>query len=171
MKITNKTTVVEAMLILRDIDFLDQLDSVFCSVNIPEITYGQRIDMSNIKTWHDLLFIPQIIMKGLNDNEIMKLPFYDTYNFGMTVVKELERMYKRDEEAFKYTPTSEEVQAGYHQLNHGVFGTVDRIAQRLHINNHDDVFELPEKRVYAMLKIDFDNSMYQKRLNEISSKK
>lgn len=45
MKITNKTTIGDAILILKNIDFQDQLDASFVKVEIPEITYGQRIDL------------------------------------------------------------------------------------------------------------------------------
>lgn len=171
MNITNKTTVQDAILILKDIDFLDRMNEAFQKVDIPEMTYGQRIDLSEIRTWYDLLFLPQRILNGLSDSSIMLMPFYSAFNFGMSVVKELERMAKRDKETFKYNPTSEEIRAGYHNLDFGVFGIVDRIAQRMHIANHDDVFDIPEKRVYAMLHIDYKNAMYQRSLNELSKKK
>lgn len=93
----------------------------------------------------------------------------EVYNFGKSVYLELERLAIRDQKSFKYEPTSEEIKAGYNQVNHGVFGIVDTIARRMGIQ-HDDVFLLPEKRVFAMLKIDFDNMIYQKKLNKIISK-
>lgn len=169
MKLTNRTSVSDAIFILEDVDFLCKMDAIFTSVELPEITYGQRIDLSEIKTWKDLLFVPQKILRGLNDNSIMNMPFFEAYNYGMSVIDELSRMNKRDENSLKYNPTKEELKAGYNDLNHGIFGVVDKIAVRLHIS-HDEVFNLPEKRVFAILKIDFDNMMYQKRYNEIISK-
>lgn len=170
MKITDKTTVADGILILKDVDFLDRLETVFTLVEIPEITYGQRIDLSEIKTWNDLLFVPSKVLKGMDDDRILQMSFIETYNFGMSVVRELERMTVRDENTFKYAPTAEEVKAGFYGINHGVFGVVDRIAQRLSIP-HEAVFDLPEKRIYAMMKIDYDNGMYQRRLNQIISEK
>lgn len=170
MKITNKTTVTDAILILKDVDFLDQLNIGFVPVDMPEITYGQRIDLSEIKTWRDLLFLPSKVLKGMDDDTIMQMSFIDAYNFGMSVVRELESMTVRDENTFKYDPTFEEVKAGFYDIDHGVFGVVDRIAQRLSIS-HEAVFDLPEMRIYAMLKIDYDNGMFQRRLNKIVSEK
>lgn len=169
MKITNKTIVADGMLILKNVDFLDRLKTVFTPVEIPEITYGQRIDLSEIKTWEDLLFLPLKVLKGMDNAQVMQMPFIDVYNFGMSVVRELERMTVRDENTFKYEPTTEEVKAGFYNINHGVFGVVDRIAQRLSIS-HEAVFNLPEKRIYAMMKVDYDNSMFQRRLNQIINK-
>lgn len=169
MKITNKTTIGDAILILKNIDFQDQLDASFVKVEIPEITYGQRIDLSEIKTLQDLLFIPQKVLYNLTEDQVMYKSLLEVYNFGKSVYLELERLTIRDQKSFKYEPTSEEIKAGYNQVNHGVFGIVDTIARRMGIQ-HDDVFLLPEKRVFAMLKIDFDNMMYQKKLNKIISK-
>lgn len=170
MKITSKTTVADAVLILKDVDFLDQLNLAFDSVALPEITYGQRIDLSEIKTLGDLLFISMRVFKGLSEEKVMLMPLIEVYNVGISVAKELERMTARDENTFKYDPTSEEVRAGFYGIDHGVFGVVDRIAQRLSIT-HEAVFDLPERRVYAMMKIDYDNGMYQRRLNKIISEK
>lgn len=169
MKITSKTTIGDAILILKNIDFQDQLESSFVPVEIPEITYGQRIDLSEIKTLQDLLFVPQKVLYNLTEDQVMHKSLLSVYNFGRSIYRELERLAIRDQEAFKYEPTSEEIKAGYNQINHGVFGVVDSIARRMGMQ-HDEVFLLPEKRVFAMLKIDFDNMMYQKKLNKIISK-
>ena len=106
----------------------------------------------------------------MNEKEVMSKPFISVYNFGLSVYRELERMTVRDENTFKYKPTPEEVRAGFYGIDHGVFGVVDRIAQRLSIS-HEAVFDLPERRVYAMMKIDYDSGMYQRRLNKIISEK
>lgn len=170
MKITSKTTIEDVILMLKGVDFWDQLETVFSPVEIPELTYGQRIDMSSIDTRFDLLFVPQKVLLGLDEKEVMDKSFISVYNFGLSVYRELERMTIRDEKTFKYEPTSEEVKAGFYGVDHGVFGVVDRIAQRLSVS-HEAVFDLPEKRVYAMMKIDYDNGMYQRRLNKIISEK
>lgn len=169
MKITDKTTVGDALLVMKNVDFQDQMIP-FTQVELPEMTYGQRIDLSEIKTFLDLIILPSKILLGMNEDKIMAQGFIRCCNFGRSVVKELNRLAMRDQKAFKYQPSPEEVKAGYYDMNHGVFATVDRIAQRLSIG-HDDVFALPEKRVFAMLKIDFDNMIYRKKFNEIISKK
>lgn len=168
MKITSKTTIGDVILILKDVDFWDRLETVFSPVKIPELTYGQRIDLSSIHTRYDLLFIPQKVLLGLDEKKVMNKSFISVYNFGLSVYRELERITARDENTFKYEPTSEEVKAGFYGIDHGVFGVVDRIAQRLSIS-HEAVFDLPERRVYAMMKIDYDIGMYQRRLNKIIS--
>lgn len=169
MKITSKTTIEDVILMLKGIDFWDQLETVFIPVKIPELTYGQRIDLSSMNTRYDLLFIPQKVLLGLEEKEVMSKPFISVYNYGLSVYRELERMTIRDEKTFKYNPTAEEVKAGFYGIDHGVFGVVDWIAQRLSIS-HEAVFDLPERRIYAMMKIDYDNGMYQRRLNQIISK-
>lgn len=166
MKITNKTTVQDACLMLEVADFLEEIKKVHTPVDIPELTYGQRIDLSEAQNVKDILFLPMKILKGIEEPEVLGLPFLEVWNFSMSVFEELQRIAKRDAATFKYNPSPEEIEAGYMELNHGIFGTVDQIAQRLNIP-HDEVFSLPEKRIYAMLRIDFENSMYQKRLQKV----
>lgn len=166
MKITNKTNLRDVLLMLEEVDFLEQVKNLYIPGEVPELSYGQRIDLSEMQTLKDMLFLPMKVLKGLSEEQILQQPFVEIYNLGRSVLEELQRIAKRDADTFKYTPSPEEVRAGYLELNHGVFGTVDQIAQRLHIS-HDEVFNLPEKRVYAMLKIDFENGMYQKRLQKV----
>ena len=40
MKITSKTTIEDVILMLKGIDFWDQLETVFISAKTPEPTYG-----------------------------------------------------------------------------------------------------------------------------------
>ena len=75
MKITSKTTIEDVILMLKGIDFWDQLETVFIPVKIPELTYGQRIDLSSMNTRYDLLFIPQKVLLGLEEKEVMSKPF------------------------------------------------------------------------------------------------
>ena len=170
VNITAKTTTREALTLLTSVDFLDRLEAKIKPVELDEITYGQRLELSGMKTVRELILMPWKVLKDIPEEKVLRMSFFQVFAFSFSVVKELKRMSERDDRTFTYSPTPEEVQAGYLNLNHGAFGTVDRIAQRLNIS-HDAVFELPEKRVYAMLKIDYDTSNYQRKLNNIISKK
>lgn len=142
MKITSKTTIEDVILMLKGIDFWDQLETVFIPAKIPELTYGQRIDLSSMNTRYDLLFIPQKVLLGLDEKEVMSKPFISVYNYGHCLfIRNWNCMTIRDEKTFKYNPTAEEVKAGFYGIDHGVFGVVDRIAQRLSIS-HEAVFDL-----------------------------
>lgn len=167
MKVTNKTTVSEVIQMLHLNDFMDKLIEKYQPVDLPEITYGQRIDLCSMANYQDLLFVPQRMFFHRGEKTVLNMPFFEVFNFGMSIQQELERMHVRDKNTFKHSPTPEEIKAGYYNINHGIFGIVDKIALRLGLSNHEDVFKLPEKRVYAMLKIDYDNGMYQRRLNKV----
>ena len=170
INITSKTTTRQALILLTDVDFLGQMEAKIKPVAIEEITYGQRLELSGMKSVRELILNPWKVLKDVPEEKVLRMSFFQVFAFSYSVVKEIKRMAERDERTFTYTPTPEEVQAGYLSLNHGAFGTVDRIAQRLGIS-HEAVFELPEKRVYAMLKIDYDTSSYQRKLNNIITKK
>ena len=170
INITSKTTTRQALILLTDVDFLSQLEAKIKPVAIDEITYGQRLELSGMKSVRELILMPWKVLKDVPEEKVLRMSFFHVFAFSFSVVKELKRMVERDERTFTYSPTPEEVQAGYFNINHGAFGTVDRIAQRLGIS-HEAVFELPEKRVYAMLKIDYDTSNYQRKLNNIITKK
>lgn len=170
INITVKTTTRDVLTLLTDVDFLDRLEAGIKPVELEEITYGQRLELSGMKTVRDMILMPWKVLKDTPEEKVLRMSFFQVFAFSYSVVREIKRMAERDERTFTYTPTPEEVQAGYLSLNHGAFGTVDRIAQRLNIS-HEAVFELPEKRVYAMLKIDYDTSNYQRKLNNIITKK
>ena len=61
------------------------------------------------------------------------------------------------------------MQAGFNQLSGGMFTTLDRIATRMH-RTHDDVLGMLDILVYSILKADYEATMYNRRLNELTQK-
>ncbi|MFZ4741405.1 MAG: hypothetical protein ACOYLE_09620 [Bacteroidales bacterium] len=136
---------------------------------LDEITFGLRLDLSEVNVDADFLFKPLELLAGFTRDEILLLKFTEVVRFGQFVMSELKRFNKRDEKNLKYHFDDEELKAGVKQVNHGVFGLIDVIAKRMNIT-HDDVLELSQLKVYMMLKIDIDNSNYQKKLRDIFNK-
>lgn len=168
MVIDKRSTVKDVIVMLKDADFLD-------SINIkPEslsMTYGQRIELSEAKTLYDMIILSDKVMNGAKSEEhTLKKSFVNVYPLAVSVIHSLEQMAKRDADTFNYTPTPEEVKAGFYNLNHGIFGTIDKLAQRLRVK-HDEILAMQELTIYTILKIDFENSMYQRRLQKVIQEK
>ena len=146
-----------------------KLPEKICGFELPKtldlITFGMRLDLSEIKNDFDFYFKPLMLLGGLRKEQILICNAYDVIAFGFLVSKELTRLNERDSK-LKYKFDKEEERAGIHLLNHGIFGTIDMIAKRMNIS-HDDVLELSQQKVYMMMKIDIDNANYQKRLRDV----
>ena len=146
-----------------------KLPERICGFELPKtldlITFGMRLDLSEIKTDEDFYFNPLMLLGNLKKNEILLCNAYDVIGFSLFVSQELIRFNERDSK-LKYKFDKEEERAGIHTLNHGIFGTIDMIAKRMNIT-HDEVLELSQQKVYMMLKIDIDNANYQKRLRDV----
>lgn len=168
MVIDKRSTVKDVINMLKDVDFLD---SVKIKPESISMTYGQRIELSEAKTLYDMIILSDKVMNGAkNEDQTLRKSFVNVYPLAVSVIHSLEQMAKRDAETFNYDPTPEEVRAGFYSLNHGVFGTIDKLAQRLRVK-HDEVLAMPELTIYAILKIDFENSMYQRRLQKVIQEK
>ena len=179
MKLTKNTTVDEFSLMLtmagekeksKLIAALDNIsyngrigDTVTCT-DLSGITYGQRIKLSEIND-KNVLLLPVEVLIGQSPEWVIKQKIAELYPFCRMVVKELERIAKRDEKTFRYTPTADENKAGIDRLNFGFFGVLDKIAKRMSVS-HAEVEKMPELRVYAMLKIDFETAQYESRLHK-----
>ena len=137
---------------------------------LDSITFGQRIDLEEMKDDNDFFFKPLEIIVGLKKEQIIFLKASDVIRFGQFVVSELKRFNDRDLQTLKYKFDKEEIEAGIKEINHGIFGTIDMIAKRMNIS-HDAVLELSQAKVYMMLKIDIDNANYQKNLRDIFKNK
>lgn len=132
--------------------------------DLNEITYGQRIDLSDI-TGENFIIHPLKVLVGITEKELLRQNVSDVIRFSFMVVSELDRLNKRDEKFLKYDPEPEEVKAGVKKMDNGLFGTIDTIARRMNIS-HDDVLLLSQQKVFMMLKIDLDNYNYSKRLRK-----
>jgi hypothetical protein len=129
------------------------------------ITYGNRLDLSEINNDVEFLFKPLEIIAKMSKQEIQLVRFTEAVRFGQWVTSELKRFNTRDEKTLKYHFDEQEIKAGIKGINHGVFGLIDVIAKRMNIT-HDEVLELSQLKVYMMLKIDIDNANFQKKLRD-----
>ena len=137
--------------------------------NLETITYGQRLDLSDIKP-EDFLFTPLRILTGAKLEEILLLKACDVIRVTFHVIDQLQELNKRDEKYLKYEPSKEELKAGLLKMNHGVFGVIDNIARRMRIT-HDQVLDLSQQKVFMMLKIDIDNANYARNLRTVLTDK
>lgn len=190
MKITAQTTVEEFLPFLKliteeqlkeldrlpmpdgigAIPFSQNLKEITLCRSLIEITYGQRVRLTQYKTEADFYLLPFSVLYGKDEAWVARQPIAAVHPFCRMVANELIKLNKRDQITFKYNPTPEEKRAGIDKLSYGVFGTMDQIAQRMHIS-HDEVENLPEIRVFAMLKKDFETAMYQRRLQKEYNRK
>ncbi len=153
----------------KELEVPDRISTHVLPVNLDSITYGQRIDLSDING-ENLLTLPLQIIAGLKDEQIIWLNASQVIRYGLMVIDELKRLNERDEKNLKYIPDKEELDAGINKMNHGIFGTLDNIARRMHCDQ-EDVLKMGQSRVYMMMKIDIDNANYAKRLRAVITKK
>lgn len=139
--------------------------------SLDSITYSQRIDLQDIKSESDMLFKPCEILFNLPKNEILSLSVQQVVGLSLWVVKELNRMSKREENTLNYKPEPEELRAGISDLKFGAFGIIDSIVKSRPVYTHEEVLQLSCAKVYAMQLIDHKQRMFEKRLRKEYSKK
>lgn len=144
-----------------------------CQVVTPstlnDLTMGELMELQEISTEKELLFVPCRILLGLNEPKVMEVDIEEVLGFVYWVAKEMERINK----LFSSTsvpPTSEEKQAGSDLLNFGPFGLIDYYAQRMGITDHETVEHVPWIRVYKCLDMDAKKVRFERRLRNILSK-
>ena len=132
------------------------------------LEFGQRISLMMAyergdvfgATYKTLTKIPTILLPFL--------PVRLTFPFVAFVIEDLKARNKRDE-VLIIPLTPEQQRAGLDKMNHGWFGVIDSLAQRLHCK-HEDIEKLPDNRVFRMRKIDVDQAIAQRRLIEQSNR-
>jgi len=134
--------------------------------NLNDITYGQRIDLSEINA-ENFIMLPCFVLYP--NKHIDTEPIGKVIRFSFMVAEELARLNERDEKNLSYNFDKNELKAGAKKMNHGLFGIIDNIARRCPQYSHEDILNLSQQKVYMMLKIDVDNANYGKRLHEIYS--
>ena len=136
--------------------------------NLDKITYGNRIDLSEINSENFVTLPLETLYPECN---ISQQKACEVIRFSSMVVTELNKLYQRDEKYLVYEPEPEEIKAGVKKLNHGMFGIIDSIARRCPQYSHDEILQLNQAVVFQMLKIDIDNANYAKRLRTILNPK
>jgi hypothetical protein len=142
----------------------------FVPMSLDLITFGQYLDLKRLKTDEDVLFVPAQVLLGLTIKQVMREDIRVVYGFSKWVCEEVSRindMFARCNQ----TPTAEERAAGVERLQFGDFGMIDWYAQRMGIQDHDEVLKVSWRRVYQVMKNDSEVSAYRKRLEQEYSKK
>lgn len=148
----------------KEIEMPEKIGKIKVPQDLNEITYGQRIDLSEIDG-NNFIIHPLKVLCNVDERQLMRMNVCDVIRFSFMVVSELDRLNKRDEKYLKYDPEPEEIKAGAKKNDNGLFGIIDTIARRMNIS-HDDVLMLSQQKVFMMLKIDLDNYNYSKRLRK-----
>ena len=136
--------------------------------NLNKITYGNRIDLSEINT-ENFISLPLKVLHNLTD--IGNLNAAEVIRFSFMVAECLNELNQRDEKYLAYDPEEMEIKAGIKKMNHGVFGVIDTIAKRCPQYTHEDILNLSQQKVFMMLKIDIDNANFAKRLRKLMTEK
>ena len=138
--------------------------------NLNLITYGQWLELQQIATEWDLLFLPAKILLDIDESELLKYDFREVVGFTNFVLSELIRIGDLFASC-QIEPTQEERQAGCEELKSGIFGILDWYARRMYIQNHDDVLKIGWLRIYNAMKLDKETTEYQRRLQKIYQNK
>lgn len=137
---------------------------------INDITMGQLLQLQDIKTMEDVLFVPAFVLLGIEKEEILKAEVGSVFGFSNWVAREVTRISKLFEST-NVPPTSDEVMAGAKQMKFGAFGIIDSYARRMGITNHEEVESVPWVRVYKCMDIDAQKARFDRRLRNILMKK
>lgn len=147
-----------------------KLGGVHTPKSLDELTFGQYLDLKRLKTDEDVLCIPAQIVLGLKLWEVMQLNVLEAFGFSRWVVDEVVKINKMFGEV-NQAATPEERAAGIERLQFGDFGMIDWYAQRMCIQDHDDVLSVPWKRVLQVMRNDSEVSAYRRRLEREYNKK
>ena len=146
--------------------------------DLTEMTFGQRWSLVQAYQSGDLFYSTfellavgprwwrKIPRRLLAAQKVGKL-----YPFVNFVITDLERRSKRDE-ALNVPLTPEQLEAGLGEMDHGLFGIIDTLVKRSNgYYSHADIDELPDNRVFAMLKVDVDNIIATRNLHQVMTAK
>ncbi len=155
----------------KELDELPRPD-VLCGVTTPttlnDLTMGQLAELLTAGTEDIFKVIKSII--GVDAESVLKEPYERVIGFLNFVTREAQRigdLFKSIKTAY----TTEQIAAGVDDLNFGIFGTIDWYARRMGIHDHDEVMKVCWVRIWQCAKNDADTAAYDKRLNEIITKK
>lgn len=138
-------------------------------VDLFGLTYGDIIQLQEVKSLHDMFVVPCEVILKLSRNQVMKLDCEIVVPFSFWVmlkINEIGQMFKD----ISIQPTKEEKQAGCENLNFGPFGTLDWYALRMGITDHEEAERTKWIRIYQCMKIDNQKAIYERRLREIYAK-
>ena len=144
-------------------------------IKVPEsldnLTFAELIELQELKTFEKMLFgAPEIIMH-LKKEKLLKAKAFDVIRFFFFIKSEIERIAKLFEQ-IRYKPSEMEASAGINQIDNGIFGIIDWYARRMGIIDHDFAAKATQWTVvYACMKIDNTNAMFERKLRDSITKK
>lgn len=145
-----------------------------CGHSVPAdingLSFEQLTRLWEIKTSADLFFVGGSVLFGLPQKRIARSDVLPWVGFANWLCGEILRV----NELWNGIPksvTPEELQAGAGRMSFGVFGIADWYARRMGLTNHDDAFATGWVRIYQCMRNDAEEREYQRRLQEILSKR
>lgn len=130
------------------------------------LTLGQLLQLQEMSNERDTFFVPCRVLFGMTDEEVAECKALEVVCLSSWVAREVERIGKLFEKCHN-EPRPQEVKAGVHKLNFGIFGMIDWFARRMGIADHGEVEKVPWVRVYKCMEMDAETEAYNRRLNEV----
>lgn len=144
-----------------------------CGREVPKdlshITMGMLMRLQHIDKAQAYEQAPMIVM-DISLDELDKEPCEDVIGFSNFVAKELAKIADLFASC-KTELTPEQEQAGFGQLNFGMFGILDWYCKRMGITDHSEVEKVPWVRIYKCMDMDAQTRRCEQRLNEIQRNK
>lgn len=135
------------------------------------IKVGQFVELSEMRTDYDLLYVPCKELLRMSDAEVAAAKVYEVYGFSAWCVSEVGRIAKLFEQC-RIEPTAEERQAGIGRMDYGWPGLADYYARRMGIHDPDYVLKrVGILKLWLALKMDADSRMFERRLADIMNNK
>lgn len=173
----NDMKLKEWLVLARHGRFVDEVDvkalsrpSMVGGNEVPEdlngLTLGQLLQLQEMSNERDTFFVPCRVLFGMDDGETADCRAVEVVKLASWVAREVERIGKLFEST-NTEPTAQQVRAGVHRLNFGIFGLIDWYARRMGIADHGEVEKVPWVRVYKCMQMDAETEAYNRRLNEV----
>ena len=133
--------------------------------SLDSLSFGQLIELSRLNGTKNIFYDICRIVLQMAPEEVNDARAVDVVCFVGWVTGEVTKINERFKR-LNNKPSQTEKRAGIDKLNFGLFGLMDKYAQRMHIQNHDDVLAVPWIRVYRCVEMDIETDKYQKRYME-----
>lgn len=130
------------------------------------LTLGELLQLQEMQTELDAMMVPCRVLFKMEDEEIMNARAVDVVRLASWVSREVKRIGDLFASCHN-EPKPQEVKAGIHKLNFGVFGMIDWYARRMGIADHEEVERVPWVRVFKCMQMDSEMEAYNRRLNEV----
>lgn len=137
--------------------------------NLQLATFGLLTKLQQCPKEGDYLGTSLALVETLTDipaKTLATLPAEDVLGVVNMVQREMERIGKLFQ-SLNGDKTSDELAAGIDRLNFGAFGIIDWYAKRMGIVDHEEVFSTPWARIYQCMKIDHEESEFEKRYRKV----